>query len=861
MIGAMGDRGDANFDETVDVVVVGSGGGITGAYTAAREGMSVALLEATDKFGGTTAFSGGGGMWFPCNPVLRRKGADDTIDEALTYFHAVVGDRTPRELQDAFVRGGARLIEYLEEDDGFTFSVLPVARLLRQRTRRSHRRVAPHRRRKPLPGDALGPNADKVRGPLDNERFGSPAPDLLTGGRALIGRFLAALRRFPTATTHLDSPLTDLITEDGARRRRGHATRRRAGADRRAPRRAARRGRLRTEPGDARRVRRPREGRGHDGRDRAAPAPRTEAAMRAGADTDLMDQAWWSPGLTHPDGGSTFSLWFTGGIFVDSERTPVRQRVRGLRPDRPSDHRRIASGAMQLPFWMVFDDREGEVPPVKSTSVSMVETERYRDAGLWHTADTLEGLAQAIGVPPEVLMATVARFNELVAGGVDTDFGRGDEAYDRAFSGGEPPLVPIDRPPFHAAAFGLSDLGTKGGLRTDVHARVLDVDGRPIPGLYAAGNTMAAVSGTAYPAAVIRSARRCCSAISPHCTWRRPVTATDHRRRTSTTTIRSKLVSRRYRVRTHHMAESAFTGHAPAGWSIIGPMSYLQRYADRRVLVTGGGSGIGQATVLRILDEGGRVVAADISEAGLKDTVAKAEANGDRLSTVQMDVGDEESVKRGVADAVADAGGLDTLVNAAGILRSAHFVDTTLAEFEQVVRINLDRHLPRHSRVDTRSAPGHDAAVVNFSSTSASFAHPYMSAYAASKAGIQAMTHSLALEFSKDRIRFNCVQPGSISSGMTDGVGESKQSIGPGLPDDMDFSLLGKIMALLPLENGAMFAKPDAVASVGRDARLSRRLLGHRHRGSRRRWHPHVAAGVTRSTNTRICSVRLSHAS
>ena len=113
------------FDETVDVLVAGSGGGITGAYTAAREGLSVALVEATDKFGGTTAYSGGGGMWFPCNPVLRRGGSDDTIEQALNYFHAVVGDRTPRDLQDAYVRSGATLVEYLEADDDFAFTVLP----------------------------------------------------------------------------------------------------------------------------------------------------------------------------------------------------------------------------------------------------------------------------------------------------------------------------------------------------------------------------------------------------------------------------------------------------------------------------------------------------------------------------------------------------------------------------------------------------------------------------------------------------------------------------------------------------------------------------------------------------------------
>ena len=98
------------------MLVAGSGGGgVTGAYTAAREGLDVLLVEATDKFGGTTAYSGGGGVWFPCNPVLVRAGPprdfDDTIEDALTYYHAVVGDRTPRELQEILVRGGAPLID------------------------------------------------------------------------------------------------------------------------------------------------------------------------------------------------------------------------------------------------------------------------------------------------------------------------------------------------------------------------------------------------------------------------------------------------------------------------------------------------------------------------------------------------------------------------------------------------------------------------------------------------------------------------------------------------------------------------------------------------------------------------------
>jgi len=204
-----------DYDETVDVIVAGSGGGITGAYTAAREGLSVVLLEAGDKFGGTTAYSGGGGMWFPCNAVLRRAGSDDTIEAALTYFHAVVGDRTPRELQDTYVRGGADLIDYLEADDNFAFSVLPWP---------DYYGAAPQARldgmrhivATPVSAAALGLDADLIRGPLDNERFGTPAPDQLTGGRALIGRFLTALRRFPDVALHRNAELVDLIVAGGA---------------------------------------------------------------------------------------------------------------------------------------------------------------------------------------------------------------------------------------------------------------------------------------------------------------------------------------------------------------------------------------------------------------------------------------------------------------------------------------------------------------------------------------------------------------------------------------------------------------------------------------------------------------------
>ncbi|MEU6380802.1 SDR family NAD(P)-dependent oxidoreductase [Streptomyces sp. NPDC046909] len=236
----------------------------------------------------------------------------------------------------------------------------------------------------------------------------------------------------------------------------------------------------------------------------------------------------------------------------------------------------------------------------------------------------------------------------------------------------------------------------------------------------------------------------------------------------------------------------------------------MNRYDNRRALITGGGSGIGQATVLRLLAEGGTVVAADVSEAGLKDTVEKAGAYAARLTTVVVDIADEDSVRDAVARAVEALGGLDVLVNAAGILRSAHTHEQSLADFNRIIAVNLTGTFLMIREAIPALREGDSPAVVNFSSTSAQFAHPYMAAYAASKGGIQSMTHALASEYSKQGIRFTAVQPGSISSGMTDGSGASKSSVGPGLPEDTDWDLYTKLAPAL----GQGFAGPETVAGV-----------------------------------------------
>ncbi|MBU3066537.1 FAD-binding protein [Nocardia sp. NEAU-G5] len=485
------------WDEEVDVLVAGSGGGLCGAYTAAREGLRVAVVEATDKFGGTTSLSGGGGVWFPCNPVLRRAGIEDTPEDALTYYRAVVGDRTPAELQETYVRRGADVIEYLERDGSFSFEVFPWPDYFGKAPKArldGNRHIIPT----PLPVAEAGALGESIRGPLATDRLGEEPPELLIGGRALIGRFLKALSAYPNASLHLNTALVELVVEDGAvvgavveRERQRIAIRTRRGVV------------LAAGGFEGNDELRSRYGVPGVARDTMGPwgnvGKTLEAALAVGADVDLMDQAWWSPGMIHPDGRAAFALWFTGGLFVNQDG------VRFVNESAPYDRlgraiiEQMDSGATTLPFWMIYDNSTGAVPPVQATNVPMVEPEKYAAAGLWHTGQTLEELAEKIGVPGAALTATVARFNELAARGTDEDFGRGDEAYDRAFTNGESPLVPLGDGPYHAAAFGISDLGTKGGLRTDTAARVLDTSGAPIAGLYAAGNSMAAVSGTVYP--------------------------------------------------------------------------------------------------------------------------------------------------------------------------------------------------------------------------------------------------------------------------------------------------------------------------------------------------------------------------
>jgi NAD(P)-dependent dehydrogenase (short-subunit alcohol dehydrogenase family) len=238
----------------------------------------------------------------------------------------------------------------------------------------------------------------------------------------------------------------------------------------------------------------------------------------------------------------------------------------------------------------------------------------------------------------------------------------------------------------------------------------------------------------------------------------------------------------------------------------------MKRLAHNRILVTGAASGIGQATALRLLDEGAAVVAADVAADGLDKTRARAGEIGaaERVATLEMNVGDESSVVDGVRSAVDTLGGLDSLVNAAGILRAAHTDQMDLDLWNQIIGVNLTGTFLVVREALPALLQNPRSAIVNFSSTSASFAHPYMAAYAASKGGVQSFTHALALEFASKGLRAVCVAPGSIKSGITDATAGY-------IPRDADWALLTRLMPIMPTtleSSGAGMGDPAAVAGV-----------------------------------------------
>lgn len=232
------------------------------------------------------------------------------------------------------------------------------------------------------------------------------------------------------------------------------------------------------------------------------------AAEKLGAALDLMDDAWWGP--TVPLVGKP---WFALGAQLS--RFDHRQHVRQAIHERIDAIRRSLSSYVRrrtrpgpgpgenIPAWLVFDQRYRDRYIFAGLQPGQRIPSRWLDSGVIVQADTLAELAGKAGLPADELTATVQRFNAFARSGVDEDYHRGESAYDRYY--GDPSNKPnpnlgeVGHPPYYGAKMVPGDLGTKGGIRTDVNGRALRDDGSIIDGLYAAGNVSAPVMGHTYP--------------------------------------------------------------------------------------------------------------------------------------------------------------------------------------------------------------------------------------------------------------------------------------------------------------------------------------------------------------------------
>jgi 3-oxosteroid 1-dehydrogenase len=232
-----------------------------------------------------------------------------------------------------------------------------------------------------------------------------------------------------------------------------------------------------------------------------------------GASFDLMDDAWWSPSLIDPVTRTTriviYEKNLPGSIIVNSRGKRFMNEAAPYNDAGKAIYRANSPETRTVPAHLIFDGLYRKKypcgPMMPGRSVPDFMLPKGLEGKFFQKDKTLEGLAEKIGIDPKGLIETVREFNEYARSGKDPDFKRGETLQDCYYSvratGPNPSLAPLEKPPFYAIEIYPGDLGTKGGMRTDAHARVLTEQDEVIGGLYAAGNCSAAVMGRTYPGA------------------------------------------------------------------------------------------------------------------------------------------------------------------------------------------------------------------------------------------------------------------------------------------------------------------------------------------------------------------------
>ena len=505
---------DASDPDThFDVIVVGSGGGLFGAYAAAARGLRTLVIEKSEYVGGTTAWSGAG-IWLPGNPAEVRAGLEGGSDAARPYLDAIIGDDAPIALREAYLEAGPRMIEELESNPAigeFEWRGVPDYFADAPGALRKGRTIFPAT----IQRAELGELEPLVRPPLWTERWDVEAPETMVGGQALIARGLLAFMGTGNGEIRTNTAFERLLVEDS------RVVGVEAMCDGERVELFADRGVLLAAGGfeSNRELRQRHQAPITDEWTSGVPSNTGDAllaGMDIGADTALLDEAWFAPGVIAPDGRPVFYTMVWSGIWVN--QAGERFMNERLPYDR-AGHEILAAqaaspGVSHLPTYWVFDQRQVDrnafdMLPVDPPVPGWFDVDDWLAAGALVRSDTLEGLAEQLGLPSGALSASVERFNEFAIGGVDEHFHRGETPWDRVTAllfgahedGPNRCLGVIDQAPYYAVKVVVTDLGTKGGLVTDADARVLRPDGSVIAGLYASGNTMAPALGRIYPGA------------------------------------------------------------------------------------------------------------------------------------------------------------------------------------------------------------------------------------------------------------------------------------------------------------------------------------------------------------------------
>lgn len=534
------------MDEQFDFVVVGSGGGAMAAALYMRSiGRSVVVLEKSHLIGGTTSRSGGV-MWIPNNRFMKEDGVEDSYEKSMTYMEATAGQSvdapgtTPAK-RSAYVTEGARMVDFLV-DNGIELMRAP-----------SWPDYYDDRPGGSVPGrtvmaktfdtNALGEWRDKLepnfmgnipatnpegfyvglaktswKGKAMMMRIGlRMLKAKLTGARwapaggALQGRMLQANLK-AGADIRPSSAVSSFITDD-----KGAVTGVVTQKDGQPWRIGATRGVLVNAGGFS-----------HNQAMRDQYQPGTSAKwtaatkgstgemiremMKLGAAIGQMDEMVGNQMVVAPgsenQGEGVALMKLLGGQMSISKPHCILVDSSGVRyMNEAGSYMEFCQNMLArdkivpaVPSWWIADqsfrDKYGGGNPPKALV----------DSGFFKKADSIEGLATQIGVDPAVLRATVDRFNADARKGVDSEFGRGNRAYDNWLGDflrkdGSHTLGPIETGPFYAAPMVPGDVGTYGGVVTDEHARVLREDGSVIEGLYATGISTASVMGRIYPGA------------------------------------------------------------------------------------------------------------------------------------------------------------------------------------------------------------------------------------------------------------------------------------------------------------------------------------------------------------------------